>query len=204
MVLFSCRTQVVPALLNWSPLHIQRCSDKLPISRSAGQQDKPNGPVLGDTAPGEVGRARGRLGGPWSRGSDLSASLHRCGAGVSPPLTDKEKGRVGQRLPQGHSGRHSSARLCPWFTSWAVFTVASPHLASQRAGRQRPCLQADASPAGPTGPPPPATPRTIPERPPVTGVQRPRGVDPGPAACPWERVPVSRPWTRASRRSTGL
>lgn len=54
--------------------------------------------------------------------------------------------RVGQRLPHGHSRRHSSARLCPWFASWALFTVASPHPASQRAGRQRPCLQADASP----------------------------------------------------------
>lgn len=201
MVLFSCRTQVVPALLNWSPLHIQRCSDKLPISRSAGQTQRP---CARGHCPRRGGQSQREAGGPWSRGSDLSASLHCCGAGVSPPLTDKEKGRVGQRLPQGHSGRHSSARLCPWFTSWAVFTVASPHLASQRAGRQRPCLQADASPAGPTGPPPPAAPRTIPERPPVTGVQRPRGVDPGPAACPWERVPVSRPWTRASRRSTGL
>ena len=112
--------------------------------------------------------------------------------------------RVGQRLPHGHSRRHSSARLCPWFASWALFTVASPHPASQRAGRQRPCLQADASPAGPTGPPPPATPRAVPGRPPVTGAQRPRGVDPGPAACPWERAPVSCPWTRASRRSIGL
>lgn len=192
-----CPPQLVPS----SHTTLLRQASYKQVSRSAGQTQRP---CARGHCPRRGGQSQREAGGPWSRGSDLSASLHRCGAGVSPPLTDKEKGRVGQRLPQGHSGRHSSARLCPWFTSWAVFTVASPHLASQRAGRQRPCLQADASPAGPTGPPPPATPRTIPERPPVTGVQRPRGVDPGPAVCPWERVPVSRPWTRASRRSTGL